>query len=68
MLRRAIDFANKLSSEGAPPAQRVVPDPNGGIVFERWEGDVSDRYHLWEDGTIEHVVFEGIRLVHRENC
>ena len=57
--RRAIDksvrLAMTLRDRGFPPASRVVPDGDGGIVFERWEGSVSETFEVSANGTIEYV-------------
>lgn len=67
--RRTISLAIQLSQlfrdRGWAPPDRVVPDPNGGIVFERREGDASEVLHVWEDGTVEYSRFQGTRLIAR---
>ena len=64
-IQRAIRLAETLRDEGVPAPESVVPDPNGGIVFERREGNLAEVYHFWDDGTIEYQRFEGTRLVER---
>ena len=64
-IQRAIRLAETFRDEGFPAPESVVPDPNGGIVFERREGDVAEVCHLWDDGTTEYQRFEGTRLVER---
>jgi hypothetical protein len=64
-IQRAIRLAEVFRDEGLPGPESVVPDPNGGIVFERREGDVAEVCHLWDDGTTEYQRFEGTRLVER---
>ncbi len=44
----------------------IVPDPNGGIVFERREGKVSEVLHVWDDGSAEYMRFRGTQLVERQ--
>ena len=63
-IRLAIELAQALRDAGSPP-HSVVPDPNGGIVFERREKDVSEVFHVWDDGTVEYCGFQGARLVER---
>ena len=65
ILRLAIHLAERFRDEGFPPPHRVVPDPNGGVVFERREQEVSEVYHIWDDGTVEYQRFEGTRLIQR---
>lgn len=64
-IQRAIRLAETFRDEGFPAPESVVPDPNGGIVFERREGDVAEVCHVWDDGTTEYQRFEGTRLVER---
>jgi hypothetical protein len=64
-IQRAIRLAETFRDEGFPAPESVVPDPNGGIVFERREGEVAEVCHLWDDGTTEYQRFEGARLVER---
>ena len=61
----AIALAQALSDLGVPPADSVVPDPNGGIVFDRREGEAYEVFHIWEDGTVEYHRFLGTSLVER---
>lgn len=65
ILRLAVDFAELYRDRGLSAPDRIVPDPNGGIVFERREGAVSETVHVWDDGSIEYLRFEGDRLVER---
>ncbi len=62
----AIDLARAvLKQAGLRPPDSVVPDANGGIVFEWREDGVSRLYHLWDAETIEYQRFDGTRLVKR---
>jgi hypothetical protein len=61
----AIELARALEKAGSPPPDSVVPDANGGIVFERRHENVSDVYHIWDDGSIDYQRFDGTRLVER---
>jgi hypothetical protein len=62
---KAIELAKRLQDMGLAPPDFVVPDPNGGIVFERRENGVSEVFHVWEDGTVEYQRFQGAHLVER---
>ena len=47
------------------PPDSVVPDPNGGIVFE-WRGnDLTQVLHVWDDLTVDFQDFRGSQLVER---
>jgi len=65
ILRLSMDLAERLRDEGVAAPDSVVPDPNGGIVFERRDGDVSEVIHIWDDGSVEYMRFLGTHLVVR---
>ncbi len=65
IIRLAIALAEQFRDDGLTPPDSVVPDANGGIVFERRENDVSEVFHVWDDGTVEYQRFHGTRLVER---
>jgi hypothetical protein len=64
-VQRALEFAQTVGRAGYPPPTSVVPDPNGGIVFERKNDGQTEVYHFWDDGTADYCRFEGTRLVER---
>jgi hypothetical protein len=61
----AIQLAERFRDAGFLPPSSVVPDANGGIVFERREENTTEVFHIWDDGEIEYQRFEGSRLVER---
>jgi hypothetical protein len=65
-IRVSMDLAEAYRDEGRPAPDSVACDPNGGIVFERRQGDVSEVLHVWDDGSVEYICFQGTRLVERE--
>lgn len=65
VLQKAYLWAQKCRDHLVPPPDTVVPDPNGGIVFERHEGNRTEVLHFWDDGDIEYRCFEGTNLVRR---
>jgi hypothetical protein len=65
IIERAINFARSLQQAGYPPPTNVVPDPNGGIVFERTGNGSSEEFHFWDDGTADYCRYEGTRLLER---
>jgi hypothetical protein len=65
IIRLAIRLAQQFRDDGLTPPDSVVPDANGGIVFELRENDVSEVYHVWDDGTVEYQYFQGTRLLVR---
>lgn len=62
---KAILQARLMRDQGLPAPTRIVPDPNGGIVFRRDEEGVSEEYHFWEDGVVEYMRYHGSKLVER---
>jgi hypothetical protein len=64
-IQLAIAVAEKLRDAGLAAPNSVVPDANGGIVFERRETDLAEVFHVWDDGTIEYQCFRGTRLIER---
>ena len=64
-ITRAIELAQRLQAKGLPAPDSVVPDANGGIVFERREQGISEVVHIWSDGSTEYQQFDGTRLVER---
>lgn len=62
---RAIRVAQQQEKLGHPPPDSVVPDANGGIVFERREQCVTEILHIWSDGGAEYQQFQGTRLIER---
>lgn len=65
ILRLAIDYAERFRDEGFPPPGKIMPDPDGGIIFERRHNGTREEFHFWDDGSIEYVLFSGGRLVER---
>jgi hypothetical protein len=64
-ITHAIKLAQRFQAQGFPAPDSVVPDANGGIVFERREKDVTEVLHVWSDGGAEYHHFHGTRLVER---
>lgn len=65
-IHRAIWLATVLSKADVPAPTRIVPDADGGIVFERHEGSVFESIRLSADGGAEYCAFKNSRLVKRE--
>ena len=65
IIRLSLDVAEHFARESLPPPQRLVPDPNGGIVFERHEGGYSEIIHVWDDGEVEWQLFHRASLIDR---
>jgi len=64
-IREAIRLANALFVTRSVPPTRIVPDGNGGIVFERQEGIVYETIELLPDKEPEYCLFQNAQLLHR---
>lgn len=65
IIQLAIDQAEQWRDDGLLPPDSIVPDPNGGIVFEQVQGDEREVFYLWDDGTLEYQQFRGTELKKR---
>ena len=63
VVRLSLDLAERFREEGFPAPDSIVPDPNGGIVFERREGNVSEILHVWDDGSAEYMRFVTVNTI-----
>jgi hypothetical protein len=52
---RAIQIAESFRDRNAPPPLRVVPDGDGGVVFERWTQAHTQAIEITKDGRAEFV-------------
>lgn len=64
-IRVACDKARDMRDAGDAAPQRVVPDGDGGIVFERWDGPMSEALEISEDGAVEYVCTQGTTVIDR---
>jgi hypothetical protein len=63
-IQLALDLATWMSKRGLPAPTRIVPDADGGIVFERQEKNALESIRISAGGGIEQRFFEGYRLVY----
>ena len=56
-----------FQAQGHMPPSHVVPDANGGIVFELRSNDAFESIRVQADGHIEYCCFRSGRLVDRQN-
>ena len=67
-IRLAIQHvAQRFKNQRLTPPSQVVPDANGGVVFERRDSDVFESIRVQADGHIEYCRFCGGRLVERQS-
>ena len=67
VINRACLVAIEARDQGEPPPNRVVPNGDGGIVFERWHDSVSQTIEIYNDGTIELAVYKDSCLLTRRH-
>jgi len=63
-IQRASDIAMRYRAEVSPP-QRVIPDGDGGIILEWWNGSRSNSIEIDGDGHAELVVLERGKVAYR---
>ncbi len=64
-IHQASQLAIACRDRAHAPPDRVVPNGDGGIVFERWQGLVSETLEVFEDGSIEYAKYIDCRLQSR---
>jgi hypothetical protein len=67
VLRIALDYAESFRDQGMAAPDRVIPDPNGGIVFRRREGNISEVLHILDDGVVDYQKFRDSVLIARQS-
>jgi hypothetical protein len=65
-ISHAIQVAQTLLSKGQPAPTRIVPGPDGSVVFERQWNGYFESLHFLPGRTIEHLLFENSRLTLQE--
>lgn len=65
IINYACQWAMHLRDVGAPPPIRAVPDGDGGIAFERRNGDCFESLEIREDRGVELITFRNCRIVSR---
>jgi hypothetical protein len=63
----AFRLVRALRKERRPPPDRVVPNGEGGIVFELKSGSKTETFEIDDDGSVEYMYFQNSRLVKRES-
>ncbi|HEY4760380.1 MAG TPA: hypothetical protein VIH42_07365 [Thermoguttaceae bacterium] len=61
----AIELVHTMTNNGCPAPMRVVCNADGGIVFEKQEGQFFETIEVYEDGSKEYCLFANSRLQHR---
>jgi len=63
IIHRACEIAIDMRDQTLAAPLRVVPNGDGGIVFERREGPIFQTIEIYEDGSVESAAFVDSRLV-----
>jgi hypothetical protein len=66
VIRLACQLAKFLRDKGSPAPLRVVPDGDGGIVFERHDGPYYEIIEINADGSIDWASLRNARLLDRQ--
>ena len=62
-ITKAIGFAKETRDKLLPPPLRTVPNGDGGIVFERRDGEIFQKLEVDENGQLEFSAFENSKLI-----
>lgn len=65
VIKLACEWALCLRDMELAPPTMVVPDGEGGISFERVDGEASESLNIYADQTVELLVFNDCRLCGR---
>jgi hypothetical protein len=58
----ACQVAQHLRELGKDAPLRLVPNGDGGIVFERRQGEIFETLEIQDDGSVEWAIFNNGRL------
>ena len=62
-IKGALKIASRLKQDCVAAPTRVVPSPDGEVVFEREDGDTFESMTFTTDGGFEYRLFEGTVLI-----
>ncbi|MEZ6133087.1 MAG: hypothetical protein R3C59_30830 [Planctomycetaceae bacterium] len=62
----ALRFAQQFRDTDQPPPHRVVPDADGGIVFELTGRELTEKIHFWDNGDVEYLIFRAGKVIERQ--
>lgn len=61
----ALRFAQQLRDTDQLPPHLVVPDADGGIVFEVTGSELTEKIHFWDNGDVEYLIFQAGKVIER---
>lgn len=62
----ALWLADAMRKGGFAAPMRVIPNTEGGVSFEHWNGDVFETIEIDSEGNAEARAFKGDRLIAQE--
>jgi hypothetical protein len=62
----ALCLAQAMQKRGWAAPNRVIPNTEGGVSFERWSGEMFETIEIDGGGSIEARAFRGDRLIARK--
>jgi len=65
IVRKALGLSHTLMARGWAPPLRVVPNADGGIVFEHGIKEQFEEVEIYADGSMEFIAFEDSKIVVR---
>ncbi len=65
-VRQAIRVAQEAAANGLPSPLRVLPDGEGGIVFERRQGTTFETISIDADGAVVLAAYRDCKLLGRQ--
>jgi len=66
LILHAVSVAGAMrETKELPAPRRVTPTNEGGLLFERWDGDLAEVLEFLQDGSCEMKTFYRDRLVQR---
>ncbi len=67
-LGAAVRLVKALDSKTMPPLQWLVPNGDGGIVFEWRQDSFAEKIEILDDGSVTYAYFEHTRLMFKIEC
>jgi len=63
VVRKALSLSQTLMARGWAPPFRVVPNADGGILFEHGETEQFETIEIYSNGDLEYVAYENDKVV-----
>lgn len=66
IIRKALSLSHTLMARGWAAPLRVVPNAEGGVVFERKDKDFFEEIELEQEGTAEIRIYQDFKIIIRQ--